>query len=82
METYDIIQLNIFEEQVFDDTSYSPEIGMEKQKELINKFNKYLNKNRKIYNSLFLTNYRESNNIARKRISFLLAFKICSYLLE
>ena len=32
--------------------------------------NKFLNEKRDEYNSLFLTNYRESNSIARKRISF------------
>ena len=37
---------------------------------------------RKKYNSLFLTNYRESNSIARKRISFSLAFDICSKILN
>ena len=38
--------------------------------------------NRKKYNSLFLTNYRESNDIARKRISFNLAISIMNYLLN
>jgi hypothetical protein len=58
-----------------------PKISLEKQKELIEKFNEFLEINRIKYNSLFLTNYRESNSIARKRISFDLAFKICNYLL-
>ncbi len=49
---------------------------------LIEKFNTYLNKHRKKYNSLFLTNYRESNTIARKRISFRLAFNIINYILH
>ena len=44
--------------------------------------NDYINTQRKKYNSLFLTNYRESNTIARKRISFDLAFKICNYILS
>jgi hypothetical protein len=52
------------------------------QKELVEKFNKYILEKRQEYNSLFLTNYRESNTIARKRISFDLAFKICNYLLD
>jgi hypothetical protein len=34
------------------------------------------------YNSLFLTNYRESKKIARKRISFDLAYKIVGMLLK
>lgn len=59
-----------------------PKINKVKQEELIEKFNEYLNDNREKYNSLFLANYRNSNNIARKRISFTLAFKICSYLLN
>jgi len=60
----------------------TPKISIEKQNELVIKFNEYLNLQRDKYNSLFLTNYRESNTIARKRISFELAFSICSYLLE
>ncbi len=47
-----------------------PFIEIEKQKQLIMKFNKYLNEYRKKYCSLFLTNYRESKDIAIKRISF------------
>lgn len=59
----------------------TPKIDKEIEKKLVNEFNLLLNENREKYNSLFLTNYRESNNIARKRISFDLAFKICNYLL-
>jgi hypothetical protein len=59
----------------------TPKIDLTRQKELVKNFNEYLNTNRDRYNSLFLTNYRESNTIARKRISFDLAFKICSHLL-
>lgn len=36
---------------------------------------------REKYNSLFLTNYRESKKISRKRISFKLVYNICNYLL-
>ena len=43
-----------------------PELNLEKQKKLVSDFNKYLNEKRNEYNSLFLTNYRESNSIARK----------------
>jgi len=57
------------------------ELTKEKQVDLINKFNSYINDLRNKYNSLFLTNYRESNTIARKRISFSLAFEIINYLL-
>ena len=41
-----------------------------------------MKKNREKYHSLFLTNYRESNTIARKRISFNLAYEIVNYLLS
>lgn len=58
-----------------------PMISLNKQKKLVNKFNNYINEQRVKYNSLFLNNYRESNIIARKRISFTFAFNICNYLL-
>jgi len=56
----------------------TPSIDEDKQKQLVAKFNTYLEAHRKKYNSLFLTNYRENK---RKRISFELAFKIFGYLL-
>jgi hypothetical protein len=47
------------------------------QKKIIELFNNILNDYREKYDSLFLTNYRESKNgIQRKRISFKLAYKI------
>ena len=57
-------------------------LTLEQQKDLVEKMNKYIKEQREKYNSLFLTNYRESNSIARKRISFNLAFKICNYMLS
>lgn len=57
-------------------------LSLKDQLKLVKKMNKYINQQRKKYNSLFLTNYRESNTIARKRISFDLAFKICNYFLS
>ena len=57
-------------------------IDENKQIELVEKFNKFLDERRKKYNSLFLTNYRESKDIARKRISFDLVYLIVGYLLE
>ena len=60
----------------------TPTISLEKQKNIVEKFNTYLNEQRDKYNSLFLTNYRESNSIARKRISFKLAFDIVNYLIN
>jgi hypothetical protein len=59
----------------------TPKLNEKEQDELATKFNAFIRDKRKEYNSLFLTNYRESNSIARKRISFDLAFKICNYLL-
>jgi hypothetical protein len=58
-----------------------PKLTLEEQENLAKKFNIYLNDYRDKYNSLFLTNYRESNTIARKRISFGLVYEICGYLL-
>jgi len=60
----------------------SPKIDLEKQKELVNKFNKYFNDYREKYHSLFLSNYRESKDIARKRVSFDLIYMIVEHILE
>lgn len=57
-------------------------ITLQQQEKLVDKMNAYIIEQREKYNSLFLTNYRESNSIARKRISFDLAFKICNYMLS
>lgn len=59
----------------------TPEISSDKQKKLVSDFNNYLNTNREKYHSLFLANYRESKDIARKRISFDLVYRIIGYLL-
>ena len=59
-----------------------PSIDITMQKQLVVKFNNYLNKKREKYNSLFLTNYRESKDIARKRISFDLIYLITEYILD
>jgi hypothetical protein len=59
-----------------------PKLSMSKQKKLAKAFNLYLNEKRENYNSLFLTNYRESKDIARKRISFDLVYKITNYILN
>lgn len=60
----------------------TPSINEDKQKHLVAKFNTYLEAHRKKYNSLFLTNYRESKDIARKRISFDLVYLIVEYILD
>lgn len=62
--------------------SITPQINADIQKRLEIDFNNYLNEKRDKYNSLFLTNYRESKTIARKRISFDLTYKIVSMLLR
>lgn len=59
-----------------------PHISLDKQTQLVDKFNKYLEKQRTKYKSLFLTNYRESKDIARKRISFDLVYLIVEYILD
>jgi hypothetical protein len=58
-----------------------PKISKDKQKEIIHKVNKFINDYRIKYHSLFLTNYRESKDIARKRISFDLVYQIVEYIL-
>jgi hypothetical protein len=58
-----------------------PEVSIEKQMLIANQFNEYLNAHRDKYHSLFMANYRESNTIARKRISFDLVYSIVGYLL-
>lgn len=57
------------------------ELTSDQQKALVKNMNEYIKDKRMKYNSLFLTNYRDSNTIARKRISFDLAFKICNHVL-
>ena len=60
----------------------TPEIDKDNQHQLIIKFNNFLNNHRTKFNSLFLTNYRESKDIARKIISFDLVYSITKYILE
>jgi len=60
-----------------------PEISILQQQELIENFNTYFNEYRQRFNSLFLTNYRESkHNICRKRVSFDLIYSLVEYILE
>ena len=56
-------------------------ITIDEQKNIINKFNIFINEKRNKYRSLFLTNYRESQDYARKRISFNLCYDIIHYLI-
>lgn len=58
---------------------FEKRIPVKEQQELMNKFNKYLNYNRKKYFSFFLTNFRDNG---RKRISFDFTYKFLNYLYE
>lgn len=58
-----------------------PQIILDDQLKLVQIFNEFLNDYRDKYNSLFLSNYRESKSIARKRISFDLVYDIIKHLL-
>lgn len=58
-----------------------PELTKKEQEKLVFRFNTFLESKREQYHSLFLTNYRESKDIARKRISFELVYNIIGYLL-
>jgi len=60
----------------------TPEIDNIKQIQLVENFNTFLANYRKKYHSLFLTNYRESKDIARKRISFELVYHIVENILD
>jgi response regulator RpfG family c-di-GMP phosphodiesterase len=57
-------------------------LSLLEQTSIVKKANEFITEQRNKYHSLFLTNYRESNSIARKRISFELAFMICNYILS
>jgi len=59
-----------------------PTLDEKQQMRLVRKFNKFLEKRRTMYNSLFMTNYRESKDIARKRISFELVYSIVGHILD
>lgn len=54
---------------------------LDDQKNIVERFNTYLERMRTKYNSLFLSNYRESSDIARKRISFALVYRILNYII-
>jgi hypothetical protein len=57
-------------------------LAMDEQRYLVNQFNTFITEKRALYKSLFLPQFRESNSIARKRIPFNLAFKICNNILS
>lgn len=59
------------------------EYTLDAQEHICHAFNSILNKYRERYNSLFLTNYRNSTKAySRKRISFDLAYKLISWIIE
>lgn len=60
----------------------SPEIDKETQEFVVAEFNKLIEKTRERYHSLFLPNYRESKEYARKRIPFDLVYKIVNNILK
>ena len=59
-----------------------PALTEKRQKELVKRFNEFMKEKREQYHSLFLTNYRESKDIARKRISFTLVYQIVNFLIS
>lgn len=60
----------------------TPALSSEQQSELVCGFNRYMKTKREQFHSLFLANYRESKDIARKRISFGLVYSICGLILR
>lgn len=56
-----------------------PNVSLKNQKKIIKKFNGTLNRLRKKYNSLFLTNFRDND---RKRVSFEFCYKLLTYCYE
>ncbi len=58
-----------------------PELTEDKQRDLVRRFNKFLNQKRREYHSMFLVNFRESKKSARKRISFQLVYRILNHLI-
>jgi len=58
---------------------FSQPVGIEEQKELMQKFNEVLTSERKKYFSFFLTNFRDNG---RKRISFDFVYKFLNYIYD
>lgn len=79
--SYDKISTKI-SDRTFATLNIYPEINLETQKYVITKFNEYIEEQRIKYNSLFLSNYRESKDYPRKRISFGLVYSIVIRILE
>lgn len=54
----------------------------EQEQKICDEFNSFLEKYREMYNSMFLTNYRNSSTYARKRISFDVSYKLISWIIR
>lgn len=68
-------------DRVFATIVIEPKVNLETQKHIVEEFNKFIKEKRDQYHSLFLTNYRESKDHARKRISFDLVYSIINNIL-
>lgn len=62
--------------------SIVPAIDVETQKIVAVRFNELLNEHRIKFRSLFMANFRESKDVARKRISFDLVYRITEHILD
>lgn len=70
-------------ERAFATLKFNHKFTKNEQEFIAEKFNSILEKNRKKYHSLFLTNFRNStSSYARKRISFDVAYKLVIYIIE
>lgn len=70
-------------DRAFATITFNKDFSLEQQQFIVNTFNKKLNEYREKYNSLFLTNYRNSTStLARKRIGFKLAYSIISNIIS
>lgn len=70
-------------DRAFATICFSKNFSLNKQKRICFKFNEILENLREKYNSLFLTNFRNSTKLgARKRISFREAYKLIQYVIK
>lgn len=70
-------------DRAFATISFNKEYSREEQELICSKFNGVLEKNRKDYRSMFMTNFRNSSSLyARKRISFDVAYKLINYIIK
>ena len=70
-------------DRVFASICSNVKLNEKEEKEIVKKFNLAINKFRKKYYSLCLTNYRNSTkHCSRKRIDFKMAFKMIEILID